>query len=176
MVDAQTVSMVFGGLSVGVAAIYYILTLRTNQRNIKQTLDTRQVQLFMNIYQKFEEPDFQSTFWDLMSYQWKDFDDYLAKYGQEANASAWIKFQAIGTFFEGIGVLVKRGFIDATLVDDMMSSFIILWWQKFEPVTIGIRNMYNNPAAGEYGEELYRIVYGIWRQQHAEAVMPKQPQ
>jgi hypothetical protein len=33
MVDAQTVSIVFAGLSIGIAAIYYTLTIRNSQRN-----------------------------------------------------------------------------------------------------------------------------------------------
>ena len=31
-----------------VAAIYYVFTLRTNQRNMKASLETRQAQLFMS--------------------------------------------------------------------------------------------------------------------------------
>jgi hypothetical protein len=49
------------------------------------------VQLFMSIYQRFEEPDFQSAYRELMSLQWKDYDDYVAKYGSEANPGAYTK-------------------------------------------------------------------------------------
>ncbi len=43
----------------------------------------------------------------------------------------------VGTFFEGFGVLVKRGFIDASIVDDLMSLHVIGYWQKYEPVLLG---------------------------------------
>ncbi|MGD0804553.1 MAG: hypothetical protein ABSA11_10840 [Candidatus Bathyarchaeia archaeon] len=47
MVDAQTIGVLVTAASVTVAAIYYIFTLRINQRNLKANLETRQAQ-FMN--------------------------------------------------------------------------------------------------------------------------------
>jgi hypothetical protein len=44
--------------SVTVAAIYYMFTLRTNQRNYKATLDTRQAQLFMQLFDRFSGSEF----------------------------------------------------------------------------------------------------------------------
>jgi len=166
LIDVQTIGVLVTAASVSVAAIYYILTLRTNQRNMKHTLDTRQVQLFMDVYQRFEELDFQNTYWEIMSYQWRDFNDYIAKYGEKANPEAFRKLAWVGTFFEGIGVLVKRGFIDAAIVDDLMSMYIIGWWEKHEPVYIGMRKLWNTPTVCEHVEYLYDVVYEIWRQQH----------
>jgi hypothetical protein len=166
MVDMQTVGVLVTAVSVSVAAVYYILTLRTTQRNMKTTLDTRQVQLFMNVYQRFEEPDFQSSFWDIMSWQWRDFDDFMAKYGQEVNPEAWRMLIALGTFFEGLGVLAKRGFIDPAVVDDLMSMFVIVWWEKYEPVYVEMRKLWNTPTVAEHGEYLYDVIHEIWRQQH----------
>jgi hypothetical protein len=141
--EIQAAYYMVAATGVLVAAIYYVLNMRATQRNIKQTLDTRQVQLFMNVFQKFEEPDFQNTYWELMSLQWRDFEDYLTKYDEKVNPESFRKISRVGTFFEGIGVLVKRGFIDAAIVDDMMSMFIIGWWEKYEPIYIGYRKVWN---------------------------------
>ncbi len=120
----------------------------------------------MSIYQRFIEPDFQGAYWEIMSRQWSDFNDARAKYGQKANPESYRKNAMVSTFFEGLGVLVKRGFIDASLVDDMMSFFIIGYWQKFEPIFIEERKLWNSPDVAEYIEYLYGAVYEIWRQQH----------
>ncbi|MGD0804564.1 MAG: hypothetical protein ABSA11_10895 [Candidatus Bathyarchaeia archaeon] len=101
-----------------------------------------------------------------MSLQWKDFDDYIAKFGEKVNPEAWRKSSMVSTFFEGLGVLVKRGFIDASIVDDLMSLHVIGYWQKYEPVYVGLRKLMNTPTVCEYFEYLYNVVYGIWRQQH----------
>mgnify|MGYP001067715219 CR=1 FL=1 len=170
--EIQAAYYMVAATGVLVAAVYYILNMRVAQKTSKQTLDTRQIQLFMNVYQRFEQPDFQDKYWEIMSWQWKDFEDFWARYGQEANPKDFRLWVVVGTFFEGIGVLVKRGFIDAMIVDDLMSMFIILWWQKFEPIFIGMRKLWNTPTVSEYGEELYNVVYGIWREQHPGYVKP----
>jgi transcription antitermination factor NusG len=58
LVDAQTVGVLVTAASVTVAAIYYVLTLRTNQRNIKANLETRQTQLFMlSLFDRLSSPE-----------------------------------------------------------------------------------------------------------------------
>lgn len=49
MIDYQTISVVFTGISVSLAAFYYINTLRNAQRNQKLTLETRRAQMFMGL-------------------------------------------------------------------------------------------------------------------------------
>ncbi len=172
LAEIQTAYYMVAATGVLIAAAYYVLNIRTTQRNMKQTLDTRQVQLFMGIYQRFMEPDFQNMYWDTMSWQWKDFEDFLAKYGQESKPEAFKVFTTVGTYFEGLGVLGKRGFIDHTIVDDLMSLHIIGWWQKFEPVCVGYRKLWNTPTVMEHGEDLYNEIYGIWKQQHPQYDKP----
>jgi hypothetical protein len=46
----QAVSYIMGSLGVFVAAVYYVFNMRT-------TLQTRQAQLFMQIYSRFDDPD-----------------------------------------------------------------------------------------------------------------------
>jgi hypothetical protein len=60
MVDILVLQSAFymaGAASVVVAVVYYILTLRTNQRNFKHTLETRQAQLLMGLFQVFWNKD-----------------------------------------------------------------------------------------------------------------------
>lgn len=54
----------------------------------------------------------------LYTWEWKDYDDFWEKYGPETNIDVWISFTAFTIYYEGIGVLVKHGLIDSTLVDD----------------------------------------------------------
>jgi len=44
---------------------------------MKNTLETRQVQLFMNIYQHLTSVEFQKTAFELRKMEWKDFDDWM---------------------------------------------------------------------------------------------------
>ena len=75
-----------------------------------------------------------------------------------------------------MGVFVKRGLIDATLVDDMMSSYIVSYWQKIGPIFREMRVRMNSPTVMEYAEYLYNVTYGIRKKQHPETPRPFQPQ
>jgi hypothetical protein len=130
----------------------------------------------MSVYQRFMEPDFQNTWFEVMSWQWSDFDDFQAKYSEKANPEAWNKILWVATFFEGLGVLVKRGFIDTAIVDDLMSMYVIGFWQKIEPLWIRLRKLWNSPAAGEHVEYLYGVIHEIWKQQHPGLGDPTLPQ
>ena len=50
--DVQTIGVLVTAASVSMAAIYYAFTLRNQNR-------TRQAQLFMQIFQRFQEPNFE---------------------------------------------------------------------------------------------------------------------
>jgi len=169
MVDAQTVSIVFAGLSIGIAALYYTLTLRNTQKNRQQQLETRQTQMFMQLYDRFNQKDHQRTFTEVIwGMNWDDYQDWYRKYGPETNPKWFTSMQSIHAFFEGIGVLVKRGLIDITLVDDMMSSNIIVTWEKFRPLIYEIREEWGVPQMWEWVEYLYGEIRNIMVEQHPE--------
>ena len=160
MVDAQTISIIFAGVSIGLAAIYYMMTLRNQDR-------TRQTQLFMSLFETYMEESYQiSEATMLNDWQWNDFEDFMEKYGYKTeNYGMFVKE---GTFLEAIGVLVNRGMIDITLVDDLMSGSILKWWEKFEPVQLEIRERFNWPQNAEWGEYIYKQIKPIVEEQHPE--------
>jgi hypothetical protein len=150
-----------------------MFTLRTNQRNYKATLDTRQAQLFMQMYTTFTSYEFKSKWNDIMhTWEWKNLEDFNSKYGS-SNSEEFSKFDIVGTFFEGIGVMVRRGLIDVTLVDDLMSGHVVSSWERFEPLIIKWRETMNWPQLLEWWEYLYREVKSIMEKQHPELVRKK---
>ena len=61
----------------------------------------------------------------------------------------------MGTFFEGIGVLLKRKLIDIELVDDLFSEPIRTLWVNMKPMIDGSRKYLNQPRVFEWFEYLY---------------------
>ncbi len=174
----QAVSYIMGSLGVSVAAIYYVYSMRISQKNQEftlkaqeQTLETRQAQLFMQLYTIFTNYEFKTKWNDMMNvWDWKDFEDFNSKYGWATNPAEFSKFDFIGTFFEGIGVLVKRGLVDVTLVDDLMSGHIVSGWEKFGPLVKDFRIALNWPQCLEWWEYLYHEVKSIMEKQHPELI------
>jgi hypothetical protein len=168
----QSVSYIAGALGVCVAAVFYVLNLRISQTNMKNTLETRQAQILMSLYQKWSEPEFQEAFDAILSVEYSNFDDYMSKYGAQSNPDFYRKQGIVESFLEGLGVFVKRGFIDASLVDDMMSMHVVSFWQKLGPVLVEFRKRFNVPTNDEHIEYMYNVVYEIWMKQHPETPKP----
>ncbi|MHA2380716.1 MAG: DUF4760 domain-containing protein [Candidatus Thorarchaeota archaeon] len=176
MVDAQTISIIFAGVSIGVAAIYYMLTLRYTRRNQEltlkaqeQALETRQAQLFMQLFDRWLASGYAEKLVELLFHQeWKDYEDWLEKYGPERNPEAANVYFTLDTYFEGIGTLIKRKLVDPSLVDDLMGSDIVTYWDKIRPIAEGIRKNRNIPSWAEHSEYLYNVVSEIFYKQHPE--------
>ena len=175
LVVLQSISYIAGATGVAIAAIFYVLNLRISQRNQEltlkaqqQTLETRQAQLFMPIYSAFYSEWWHRALTSFLDATFDGYDDYKAKYGFQANPDEYILHGRVESYLEGIGVLVKRGLIDPSFVDDLMSSAITMFWEKFGPILLEYRVRMNYPQRGEYVEYLYNQIKPIVESQHPE--------
>lgn len=122
MVDVQTVTVVIAGISVVIGVINSIRASREAKEQRQVEVETRQAELFMRLYDRCSSIDFRDTITKMMRWMWTDFDDFIRKYGSEANPDAWNAFITMQNYFEGIGVLVQRQLIDLSLVDDLLRA------------------------------------------------------
>lgn len=141
MVDIQTVSIAIASAGVFAAAIYYNFQIR-HQTKLRQT------DLIMRLYSRFGSEGFQKTFDKVRRREARGFHDYEEKYG----LAEWI---AIGTFFEGIGVLLYRKLVDIGLVDDLFTAPIKMAWDMMKDSIIEARKEYGQPTIFEWFEYLY---------------------
>lgn len=138
-----------GIISLIIAASYYIFISRN-------TIKTRKAQLFLNVYNQFRDYEFLQRWSEtFFKWEWKNFDDFIKKYGPINNIKAFSEYLSMSAYFEGIGVLVKNKLIDIDIVEELMSSPIIWMWEKTESVTNGYREYYNSPELWEWYEYLY---------------------
>ena len=145
---------------------YYVLTVRNSQRMQKMTLETRQAQLFMQIYSQWNSMEMGRNYQRIMDMEWTDYDDFLEK--RDANIESKTGFRTVARFFEGIGVLVHRGLIDVTFVDDLMSGATMRYWEKLAPTVKEARIRDNWPQLVEWIEYLYNQIKPIVEEQHPE--------
>jgi len=136
--------LVLTGLGLTASIVYYAGVLRNANKTQKQQLETRQAQLFMNIYSYVYTMEFWTYYRELTEqWEWEDYDDWYKKY--RSDTDTYNKFAVVGTYFEGMGVLVKRNLIEITFVDDLMSGPIMQFWQKFEPIILEERRRRKPP-------------------------------
>lgn len=169
MIDIQTVFSYLTPISLTIGDIYHIITLRNTRKTQQIALETGQAQLFMPLYDRLREIDYAKIVNEiLLHWEWKDYDDFQSKYSPDSNLETYSKIYSMLQYFKGIGVMVKRELIDPTLVDDLLSGFIIRCWEKMEPIIRIDRERMNWPQYAEHVEYLYNIIRPIVEEKHPE--------
>jgi len=163
MVLLQTVSYLIAAISFAVTCVYYIINLQNTQKNMKMTLETRQAQLFMQLYSQYYNKDWlealRKTTFDI---KFEGLDEWEEKYGPTTNPEAYKSMDLLSHYFEGAGVLVKRGLIDSSLVSDLLSEEFIDYWEKFGFMFKEYRRRSNNPKLCENQEYLYDLLKSMY--------------
>ena len=142
----QTISVGIAAISLVIGVIYHINNLNNTRKNQQLQLETRQAQLFMQMYQDMNSPEHYLRLNELLHMKWEDFDDYYRKYGSENNPEAYALRASMWYRLNGVGLLVKAGLIDVDRVYDLMSETILRHWKKWGDIIIRIREQFNIPG------------------------------
>jgi len=132
------------GILVGI--IYYITIMRNSQRNQElarkaqeQSVETREAQLFMQIYQQLTSIESQKTWGELLNMEWDDIEDYRKKHDSTVNLDSWGKRGHIWWSYSTIGMMVKKGLIDPEMVYMTLGNMVIMQWDKWSEVIYDTR-------------------------------------
>ena len=149
------------------ASLYYIYNVRTSQRNARTTLETRQTQLFMQLFAQYNNKDFMQDY-AKVSYdvEYKSLEDWTKKYDYKVDRETWASWARVGRFFDGVGILVRRGLIDVDLVIDELRELILFSWDKMRPWVHEVRAEMKSPHTWENFEYLA----GEARRRHADVI------
>jgi hypothetical protein len=167
MADLETILKYITLISVPIGVFYHIMTLSNTRKNQKMTLETRQAQLFMYMYDRWSDPEFMKHWYIIEKWEWTDYDDFIQKY--KSDEDVYVHFGTVARFYEGVGVLVDKELVDPILVDDLVSGHLISFWGKFGESYIKERQVHDNyPQYGEFIEKLYHEIKNITESQHPE--------
>ena len=172
MASFEFLAVILTGLGLTASIVYYstILSNANKTRELQlqaqeHATETRQAQMFMDLYKQFNDPDFVKRKRRVANFEFTSYEEYDKKYGPESNSEAYDDHFSVAAFFEGIGILVKRG-----LIDDMMSESVLSFWGKYRDVFYKVRRKYNYPTSAEHVEYLYESVKKIVEEQHGKEV------
>jgi hypothetical protein len=156
MVSIEIIALVLTGLSITASIIYYANVLSNSNKTQKMQLETRQAQLFMNIYNTWSTKQYHRDREQLL-YVWEftDFDDFYKKYGVDVNPDDHAIWDMFSTHFGGIAVLIRRGLIDSEMVYDLMYESIIWFWEKYGTIFLRLRELSGNPKTWKDLELMY---------------------
>jgi len=149
MVDIQTISIAIASAGVFAAAVYYILQIR-HQTRIRQT------DLIMRLRSAWRSRELRESYVAVMSLKFKDYEEYAKKYPlwEGIGAPEVRAVSEVCSFFDDIGILLRRELIDIGMVDELFSFYIKVAWEKVKPLIEGRRKDLD-PTVYRWFEYLY---------------------
>ena len=154
MIDPTTVSMIRDIVAIfGVIAgfTYYVLTVQNTRKNQQLQLETRQAQLYMNIYRDHVSKENQADLNTILRWETESYDAFNEKYSSQE----WSLLLSYFANLDGIGTLVSKGLMDTELVYELQYVSIITIWEKFLPITVESRKRWSAPQLWVKSEYLY---------------------
>ncbi len=162
MVDFQTISIVFTGLSISIAAFYYINTLRNSRMTQEHALETRQAQLYMQLYSFYDNKEFLKDYGNIANvYVYESIEEWDERYSAAVDNEAFSSWLRVGRFFDGVGILARRGLIDKELIFELLGDVIRGAWEGMNDTTgmerfiMEGREHWNRPKLWHNFEYLY---------------------
>ena len=153
-VSIQTLLTYLTLISIPVGVIYHIMTLKNTRKNQQMQLETRQAQLFMQLFNRWSDPAFAKLYGD---YRYKtcaevnNDPEKISKIAIQAlfesyNPEVWIPIQTLAQYFEGISILVQKDLIDVDMVKRLLSGRIVWYWDSTEPFIRYVREKIDDPT------------------------------
>jgi hypothetical protein len=156
-VTFQTIFQFLQTVGILVGVYYYITTIRSTKKNQEMQLETRQAQLFMQIYREDLGIAEKGPYGMIGVIEWNfnDYDDFNEKFGPDSNPDAYQSYIYLLYIMEGIGVLVREGYVDIRLIALLSSGMVKNLWMKLQPIIYEERKRRNWPRWSIEFEYLY---------------------
>jgi hypothetical protein len=124
------------------------LSLKAQELSLKaqeQALETRQTQIFMQIYEQLNSKETHKSFMELMNQEIGDYNEYLKKYDSSVNPAHYATRAQIWYSYNQIGELLRRGIIEPELVHPAVGTMVVLMWEKWVDIIKEVRVRENIP-------------------------------
>ena len=135
MVELGTVLNFIQAVGIIVGVIYYILNIRVQNK-------TRNGQLLMQTYGRIDAPGRAKSLVAVLALKSEGYDDFMKKYGPESGSGAWDDFGNVHVFFEGLGAMVRMGYIGIEDVAALIGGGIVKYYSVLEPMKEGMKKLF----------------------------------
>ena len=155
IVDIATISAILLGTAAVIGICLTIVQLR-------QLVAQRKTDMLVRLSPWFDIgfSEWQEISNAVVSCEFKDYGDFVEKYGPVTIDKPLQKAIAtVSNYYEGIGILLKRGLVDKELIHDLYGGLIVVSWEKISPIVVEIRK--RSPDAWVHFELLYRSMKGM---------------
>jgi hypothetical protein len=141
----QPISWFAASIGVLIAAIYYILTLKTSQRNAKTTLETRQIQALLDFNQAREGINL-PLYTKFMNAKWENFEDFYGKYGPSQEPELFNFMINLWSRYNISGLMIRDGLVGVNAYVEYLGDAPANTWGKYSDIIIEYRRRFHLPC------------------------------
>ena len=111
---------------------YYVLTVRNARKNQRLQLETRQAQLFMQLFDKMWSPELAGKVAILLSMWEASDEEWLERYNSDHEFNR--AFTVYAYAWEAMGTLLKKGMYDIELLALYYATGTISEWERYRDI------------------------------------------
>ena len=132
----------------GISATVFILL------QLKHMDKHRDLEISMTLFEWAETERLRKAFmWVEKEFQFEDFEKYKAEVEENFEVSDYP--HQVEAFFEEVGFLVNKKFVDIDVIVDRLGAYIISNWKRLEPWILAMRKEREDKTFGEHFQKLY---------------------
>jgi hypothetical protein len=145
LIEWTAILSAFAGIS---AAVFILVQLRHMDKH-------RDLEISMTLFEWAETDRLRKAFrWVETEFQFDDFEKYRTEVEKNFEVSDY-PYQ-VEAFFEEVGFLVNKRFVDIDVIVDRLGAYIISNWKKLEPWILAMRKERGDTTFGEHFQILYK--------------------
>ena len=147
MVSISEDAAIISALAAILLAVFAVIQLRHMEKH-------RNVDISMKLFEWAETDRLRKALrWVEEEFQFEDYEKYKAD-GKNSIEVREYPYE-VTAFFEQVGFLVQRKFVDLDVIDDRIGSYIVTNWKKLEPWIMALRKEKGDETFGEHFQNLY---------------------
>ena len=133
----------------GISATFFILI------QLRHMDKHRDLEISMKLFEWAETESLRKAFrWVEREFQFENYDKYKSEIEENFEVSDYP--YRVEVFFEEVGFLVTKKFVDIDVIVDRLGAYIISNWKKLEPWILTMRKERGDKTFGEHFQKLYQ--------------------
>jgi hypothetical protein len=130
------------------ATVFILLQLRHMEQH-------RNLEVSMKLFEWAESERLRKAFrWIEEEFQFENYGKYKAEEAKSFEVSDYP--YEVEAYFEEVGFLVVKKFVDLEIIVDRLGSYIIADWKRLEPWIFALRKERGDETFGEHFQKLYQ--------------------
>ncbi len=144
LIEWTAVVSALAGIS---ATLFILLQLRHMDQH-------RDLEISMKLFEWAETETLRKAFkWVEKEFQFRDYEKFKTEVEENFEVSDYP--YRVEAFFEEVGFLVNKKFVDIDVVVDRLGAYIVSNWKRLEPWILATRKERGDKTFGEHFQKLY---------------------